>query len=202
MIKTFSDGLLGSNTHLFYDENSDEGMIIDCGNDPKEVNLFCMQKGIKVKYVVLSHGHYDHAHYFAEYKNTFKSAITVCHKDEVPVLTNGMANVSMLFGASETYPKPDKTVTEGDELTVGEYVFKVLHTPGHTPGGICLYCEKEKLMFTGDTLFYGGVGRTDFMYGDYDAMLCSLQRLIEMDGDIEFYSGHGIAGKIKNERYM
>ena len=202
MIKTFSSGILGANTHLFYDENSDEGIVVDCGNDPSEVNLFCMQKGINVKYVVLTHGHYDHAHFFREYKNTFKSAKTVCHRDEIPVLTNAMANVSILFGDSETYPLPDETVTDGDELTVGRYTFRVIHTPGHTPGGICLYCEEEKLMFTGDTLFCGGIGRTDFLYGDEAVMISSLQMLLNMDGEIEFYSGHGCEGKIKNERYF
>ncbi len=201
MIKTFSDGLLGSNTHLYYNENSDEGMIIDCGNSPSAVNLFCMQKGIKVKYVVLTHGHYDHAHYVEEYKNTFKTAKIIAHKDEIAVLSNPDANVSSLLGAYESYPSPDETVEDGDTLEIGESEFKVVHTPGHTPGGICLYCEKEKIMFTGDTLFYGGIGRTDFLYGDYDAMLRSLQMLLKMDGETEFYSGHGISGKIKNERY-
>ena len=202
MIKTFSDGLLGSNTHLFYDENNDEGMIIDCGNDPRDVNLYCMQHGVNVKYVVLTHGHYDHAHFFRDYMETFKNAKTVCHKDEIPVLTNTDANVSGFFGDSEVYPEPDETVNEGDELMVGEYTFKVLSTPGHTPGGICLYCEKEKIMFTGDTLFNCGVGRTDFLYGDEAAMVRSLERLLGMDGDIVFYSGHGAVGKIKNEVYF
>ncbi len=201
MIKTFSNGLLGSNTHLYYDEKSDEGMVIDCGNNPADVNLFCMQKGIKVKYVVLTHGHYDHAHYVNEYKNTFKTAKTVSHKDEIAVLSNPSANVSEYFGKGAVYPSPDETVKDGDTLEIGESVFEVLHTPGHTPGGICIYCEKEKIMFTGDTLFCGGVGRTDFLYGDYGAMHRSLQTLLKMDGDIDFYSGHGMSGKIKNERY-
>ena len=202
MIKIFSDGMLGSNTYLFCDEKSDEGMIIDCGNAPFGVDLYCKQKGLTVKYVVLTHGHYDHAHFFREYKNTFPSAQTVCHRGELPVLMNPMANVSSLFGDSETYPEPDLTVADGEEIKVGEYSFKVIHTPGHTPGSICLYCEKEKLMFTGDTLFCGGIGRTDFLYGDDSAMVTSLQTLLNMDGEIEFYSGHGGVGKIRNERYF
>lgn len=201
MIKTFSNGLLGSNTHLYYDEKSGKGMIIDCGNRPEEIRLFCDINGITVRFIVLTHGHYDHAHYVSDYKNLFKTACVVSHKDEIPVLVNDMANVSGMFGDPSTYPEPDKTVTDGDTLNVGESEFKVIHTPGHTVGGICLYCEEEKIMFTGDTLFYGGVGRTDFMYGDYDAMINSLQTLLDMDGEIEFYSGHGISGKIKNERF-
>ncbi len=201
MIKTFENGLLGSNTHLYYDEKSGEGMIIDCGNNPAEVNLFCMQKGIKVKYIVLTHGHYDHAHYVSEYKSTFRAAKILSHNDEIAVLSNPSANVSEFFGKGEAYPMPDETVDDGDTLKIGESVFKVLHTPGHTPGGICLCCEKERIVFTGDTLFFGGIGRTDFLYGDDKAMLFSLRRLFKMDGDTDFYSGHGMSGKIKHERY-
>ena len=200
MIKTFSNGLLGSNTHLYYDDKSGEGMIIDCGNRPSEILEFCNKNGISVKYVVLTHGHYDHAHYVRDYKECFRSATVISHDDEIRVLSDMNANVSALIGDPSTYPAPDKTVEEGELLYVGDKCFTVLHTPGHTPGGICLYCKEENVMFTGDTLFFGGIGRTDFMYGDYEKMIRSLQRLLSMDGDIDFYSGHGIKGKIKYER--
>lgn len=175
-------------------------MIVDCGNAPQKIYEYCKINGIAVRYIVLTHGHFDHAHYVNEYKKLFGSADVVAHRDEVKVLTDPNANVSALFGEPTVYPEPDIAVTEGDILTVGEASFAVLHTPGHTPGGICLYCEKEKIMFTGDTLFFGGSGRTDFLYGDSGAMLRSLTRLLGMDGEIEFYSGHGSDGKIKYER--
>lgn len=198
MIKAFSNGLLGSNTYLY--ASGSVGMIVDCGNAPQKIYEYCKINGIAVRYIVLTHGHFDHAHYVNEYKKLFGSADVVAHRDEVKVLTDPNANVSALFGEPTVYPEPDITVTEGDILTVGEASFAVLHTPGHTPGGICLYCEKEKIMFTGDTLFFGGSGRTDFLYGDSGAMLRSLTRLLGMDGEIEFYSGHGSDGKIKYER--
>lgn len=198
MIKAFSNGLLGSNTYLY--TSGSEGMIVDCGNAPQKIYEYCKINGIAVRYIVLTHGHFDHAHYVNEYKKLFGSADVVAHRDEVKVLTDPNANVSALFGEPTVYPEPDIAVTEGDILTVGEASFAVLHTPGHTPGGICLYCEKEKIMFTGDTLFFGGSGRTDFLYGDSGAMLRSLTRLLGMDGEIEFYSGHGSDGKIKYER--
>ena len=201
MIKTFSNGLLGSNTHLYYDEKSREGMIIDCGNHPSEIVDFCNNNEITVKFIVLTHGHYDHAHYVKDFKNFFKTASVISHKSEIQVLTDMTANVSVLVGDPSTYPEPDRTVEEGDILNIGDKSFAVIHTPGHTPGGICLYCEEDNVMFTGDTLFCGGIGRTDFMYGNYNEMISSLQRLLTMDGDIEFYSGHGISGKIKYEMY-
>ncbi len=200
MIKTFSEGILGSNTYLYFDEKSKEGMIVDCGNNPDDIFDFCNENGVNVRIIVLTHGHFDHAHFIENYKNKFSCAVTVCHEKEIPVLSDSMANVSMLFGYPEIYPNPDKTVAEGDILNVGNSNFEVLHTPGHTPGGICLYCEKEKIMFTGDTLFCGGRGRTDFKYGDESALISSLEKLINMDGEISFYSGHGMEGKIKYEK--
>lgn len=199
MVKAFSEGLLGSNTYLY--TNSGEGMIVDCGNPPQKIYEYCETDGITVRCIVLTHGHYDHAHYVNEYKELFPSAQTVAHRDETAVLNNPEANVSALFGEPTVYAAPDKAVADGDLLNVGDACFKVLHTPGHTPGGICLYCEKEKLMFTGDTLFCGGYGRTDFLYGDENALFSSLKRITSVSGDTVFYSGHGIEGRIEYEKY-
>jgi glyoxylase-like metal-dependent hydrolase (beta-lactamase superfamily II) len=200
MIKIFENGLLGSNTFLYCDLESKEAMIIDCGNMPGEILSFCKENNLKVKYIALTHGHCDHIHYVGLYKSIFENALIVCHKDELPLLFDPEANVSSLMGAPTVYPQPDKTVVEGDTLSVGNTDFKVIHSPGHTPGGICLYCEKEKIMFTGDTLFANGRGRTDFKYGSETELLKSLSRLTAMDGDITFYSGHGMSSMIKYEK--
>ena len=92
------------------------------------------------------------------------------------------------------------TVRDGDEISVGGLTFRVLSTPGHTPGSICLYCESEGVLFTGDTLFVCGYGRTDFKYGSTSELIESLRRLGSLDGDTVFYPGHGMAGLLKNER--
>lgn len=203
MIKIFKNGLLGSNTYLVYDNKSLEGMLVDCGNEPRQIETFCENMSIKIKYIVLTHGHYDHADYVRAYKSLFKGATVVAHSAEKAVLSDSEANVSELVGETTTYPMPDMTVEDGDTLRLGyddEMSFTVLHTPGHTPGGICLYCEKEKILFTGDTLFHYGRGRTDFKYGDETEILASIKRLTELDGDTVFYPGHGESGVIRNER--
>ena len=190
MIKTLSNGLLSSNVHVFWDEDTKEAMIIDCGVPTKSLIEIVNQNSLEVKYIILTHGHYDHAHFVNDYHIAFPLAKVVCHENEIKVLTDEDANVSSLVGIPETYVCDYTTVNEGDILSVGRYDFAVLHTPGHTPGCICLYSEKEKLMFTGDVLFDNGIGRTDFKYGNISDMRSSLSRLLSMDGEILFYPGH------------
>jgi len=198
MIKTFSSGLLGSNTYLYY--NDGEGMLIDCGNPPEKIKSAVDEASIKIKYIILTHAHYDHADYVNEYKKLFREATLFCHENEVCVMSDFEANVSLYFGQPKSYGAPDATLREGDTLTVGKSEFVILSTPGHTPGSICLLCEEEKIMFTGDTLFHFGRGRCDFKYGNEEDMAASLERLLSLDGNITFYSGHGAASSIKNER--
>ena len=190
-VQAFDQGLLGSNTFLVWDDASLEGLIVDCGNRPGAVKTFASCKGIRVRYIVLTHGHYDHAEYAEIYKSAFAGAMLVCHRSEKPVLADPQANVSELFGPENVYPYPDIELEEGDSLALGETELTCIHTPGHTPGSICLYCESEKTMFTGDTLFNMGYGRTDFKHGDERALIASLLRLLKMEPETVFYSGHG-----------
>ncbi len=200
MYKCFSSGLLNSNVYLVWDENSREAMIVDAGCRVGEISEFVSKNELTVKYIVLTHAHYDHAHFVGEYKNHFAGASLCAHAREVPVFSDHEANVSIYFGTPTSYELPDKKLVEGNILELGDTAFKVLSTPGHTPGSICLYCEKEKLMLTGDTLFMYGRGRTDFKYGSESDIQDSLKRLLSMDGDILFLSGHGAPSYIKNER--
>ena len=199
-IQVFEQGLLGSNTILVWDDASCEGLIIDCGNHPEAIKTFAACKGVKVKYIVLSHGHYDHVDYVREYVSAFAGAMIVCHAAEKPVLTDSEANVSELFGKSNVYPLPDLELDEGESLVLGETELVCIHTPGHTPGSMCLYCEEESLMFTGDTLFNMGYGRTDFKHGNEQALMSSLVRLLKMPPETVFYSGHGGASTIGAQR--
>ena len=197
MIKTFPCGILDTNTYVVWDEGTMVGMVIDCGVDPQVILKFTNEMNIAVKYVVLTHGHIDHAEYAEEYERVFEGAKIVCHEDELLVLLDMEANLSIWGNRPRPYKCDYFLVKEGDILTLGNEKsgeecmnFTIFHTPGHTPGCICLYCEKDKIMFTGDTLFKRSYGRTDFKYGDMNKLFLSLKRLYRMDKDITFYPGH------------
>ncbi len=191
MYKTFTVGLLGSNTYLVYDEESREAMIVDCGNAPRDPLGVARELSLKIKYIVLTHAHYDHAEFVDEYARLLPDAEVIVHEREVAVMTDPVANVSQFFGTPRSYGYPTRTVKEGDALALGAAEYRVLSTPGHTPGSICLYSRGERLMLTGDTLFRYGYGRTDFKYGSDLDMMASLRRLAAMDGDITILPGHG-----------
>ena len=199
MYKIFSRGLLGSNSYLVYDGESREAMIVDLGNPPSVIQAAVREHGLDVKYVVLTHAHFDHADYIDKYKAAFPGARIVAHEKEIAVMTDSEANVSLYFGTPKSYGYPDLAVKEGDVLTLGSLNYRVLHTPGHTPGSICLYSADESLMLTGDTLFEAGRGRCDLKYGSEYDMAKSLQRLFSMDAGIVFLSGHGGVSTIGRE---
>ena len=187
-IKRFSNGLLGSNAYVaWYDK---ECMIVDLGVEPSQVIAFVAKMELNVKYLVLTHGHYDHVHYIGQYVNEYPNAKIICHEKEISVLTDSEANVSSLVGATTCYNYNYKAVKDGDCLYLDGNCFKVLNMPGHTPGCICLYNEAEKIMFTGDVLFAYSYGRTDFKYGSTSDMIASLRKLHDMDKDITIYPGH------------
>ena len=197
MIKSFYHGLLSSNVYVVYD--SGEAMIIDAGASVEPIRDFVVANALKVKYIVLTHGHYDHVNYIGDYLRTFEGAVAVCHEDEVSTLCDSEANVSVLFGKECVYNHDYTTVREGDKLCVGSLSFEVMHTPGHTVGGICLYERNAGVLFTGDTLFHQGYGRTDFKGGDWHALVASIRRILSLDGETRFFSGHGDSAKIKEQ---
>ena len=200
MYKIFSQGLLGSNTVVVWDGITNEAMIVDCGNPVRNILAFADMNALCVRYIVLTHAHFDHAEYLSEYIKAFPLARVVAHEREIAVMSDPVSNVSAYFSTPRTYGVPDIAVREGDAITLGNMKFTVLFTPGHTPGSICLYCREEKLLLTGDTLFEGGRGRTDFKLGSEDDMRASLRRLLAMDDDIIFVSGHGMPSRIGDER--
>ena len=194
-IKTFPNGLLSSNAYVVWDKN--ECMIVDLGVKVKYLEEFIKDKGLTVKYLVLTHGHYDHANYIGEYIEAFPNASVICHTDEYKVLTDKIANVSYLVGEPCTYNYDYTFVNNGDTLTIGNSKLKVLNFPGHTPGCICLLDEQGKIMLTGDVIFAQGYGRTDFLYGDSSLMRASLLKIAKMDEEITIYPGHGESAKLK-----
>lgn len=203
MIKKIDGGLLDSSVYVVYTEKSKKAIIIDCGVPIRSITDFVRQEGLLVEYIVLTHGHIDHVFHIDKYIATFREAKILCHVDELKVLLDPEANLSPYIDTTKVYDYPYVTVEEGSEICIGEndkISFKIIHTPGHTPGSICLLDEEKKLMITGDTLFKDGYGAISFKYGNRVAMQASLARLLELDPEIAFYPGHGEESKLKYER--
>ena len=198
-LKQFDTGIGDSNTYVVWGD-SKNALIIDCGVKTEEIVSFVNENQLNVKFIILTHGHYDHADNIGEYIKEFPDATPFCHKEELKVLNDPEANVSRLFtrGDRRIYDYDYSFLNEGDILTLDSSLsFKILNLPGHTPGCICLLNESEKVMFTGDVLFASAYGRTDFMYGSFDDMRASLSRIFnEIDKDTTIYPGHYESAKM------
>ena len=205
-IKTFSDGLLGSNEYVLWNEDSGCGAVIDCGNEVTAVESFVHENGIVIDHIILTHGHYDHAEYVDAHRAAFPDAKLLGHENELPILRDSIANLTPWFGEAKAYPEPDLVLKNGDNVVIhgkspeNDIVFRVIDAPGHTPGSFLLLCDAEKTMFTGDVLFKRGRGRTDFRGGDEMTMRNTLRMIADMDDDIAFYSGHGEPSTVGAEK--
>ncbi len=198
--KRFTQGILGSNTYIIWDTVSLEAAIIDAGNSLEFIEDVVNQENINIKYIILTHAHFDHIHFLDKYKYKFKNAKVVIHEADNVMLGNPRLNASTLFGSAKTYENADITVKDNDVLYLGEVKLQMISTPGHTPGGMCILVDK--MLFSGDTLFYSGFGRTDLGAGDVGDMAKSIEKLYSLNSDIEVYPGHGTKTTIGREREM
>ena len=193
MIKTFNLGLLDSNTYV-YSTDTHHAMIIDFGVPCERVLKYVKENNLTVDYLISTHGHYDHINYVGDYKKSFKNAKILCHVDETDRIRDPDGNLSTFFGLDNSYDVGYEFLHDGDtvslENTEGSVDFTVIHAPGHTAGCMCLYCEDEKIMFTGDVLFANGYGRVDLKYASPRDMASSLRRLYTYKG-VKIFPGHG-----------
>ena len=202
-IKTFVFNPFAENTYLLWDDTL-QGAIVDPGNfSPKDDGTlldYVDKQKILIKFIVLTHGHFDHI--FGARSLSDKLGVPIyMHPLDKPVLENNRNMVG-----KHGLPAPDlgfetKDVQEGDTLSFGETTFKVIHTPGHSPGGICLLDEKDQVLLCGDTLFAGSIGRSDLFMGDYDKLIVSIMdKLMGLPSDTEVLPGHGYHTNIGYER--
>lgn len=193
MIKTFSGGLLDSNVYVYFTDTG-SAMIVDFGVPADRVEQFVLEKGLTVKYLVSTHGHYDHINYVGDYQKTFPNAKILCHVDEIDVIRDPEGNLSSYFGLENSYDVGYATLVDKDIVSLengeGSVDFTVIHAPGHTKGCMCLYQHDEKIMFTGDVLFANGYGRVDLKYASPRDMAESLRMLYTYKG-VKIYPGHG-----------
>jgi hydroxyacylglutathione hydrolase len=191
-------GPLQVNCFILADEKTLEAVVIDPGDDARSILKVIKDKGLKVKYIVDTHAHFDHVGANKAIKDA-TGAELLLHEADAPVLAT-VSHQSRSFGMDPvSSPPADRYVKHGDVITAGEVSLKVLHTPGHTPGGISLL--EQGMVFTGDALFAGSIGRADFPGGDLMTLLRSIKiHLMTLPDDTKVFSGHGPASTIGDER--
>ena len=189
-ITNLPSGALQANTYLAVDEKTNEGFIVDPGGYNKVLTKEVRDNDVKIKYIILTHGHSDHICGVNEHKAEFPDAKIVAYKDEEAMLENPNLNQSPGFGVPYS-TKADILVSDGDELKVGDVTLKFIHTPGHTEGGMCIYVKEAKALFSGDTLFRQSIGRTDFPGGSYKEIMDSIRKkLFLLPDDTNVFPGH------------
>ena len=200
ILQTLLVGPLGVNCYILADETTREAMVVDPGGNARDILNALQHHRLKVTAIVNTHAHFDHILALNEIRATTHAPFML-HADEVPVLAAAKASAAS-FGMGISPPAPaDRLLKDGDTVVVGALLFKVLHTPGHTPGGICLL--EEKNVFVGDTLFQGSIGRTDFPGGDYATLMSSIRdKLLPLADDTIVYPGHGTSTTIGEEKQL
>lgn len=197
MIAGLPIGLFESICYLVYDEAAGEGIVVDPGGDTTPLLGELKRRNLKLKYILNTHGHIDHIAANA-YLISATGAPLGLHPDDRDLLAQG-GGAGWFDLACVPSPQPTLDLVDGLILEVGTLHLQVLHTPGHTPGSICLYIPEDNTLLTGDTLFKGSVGRTDLPGGNARALTASLRRLITLPPQTTLYPGHGPASTLEIE---
>ena len=191
-----------ANSYLLVDEDTLEAVYIDPGCFLENAMNAVKNSGAKVKYILMTHGHFDHILGLSEAKK-FLGAEAGIHPADERCLSSRYYSLMETFEVNDLELIPQKAdfyLNEGDLIEFGNSSLKVMHTPGHTPGGVCFIGEKDRVIFSGDTLFHSTAGRTDCVGGSYDELCLSLRRLIALDGNYTVYPGHNIPTDLEHER--
>lgn len=191
-IKRIPAGVYAANCFILMDEDTKETAVIDPGGDSEDLIKAVNEMDAKVKYILLTHGHTDHTGAAVQLQEEYSVPIYISEKDY-----RMMENGEYIYG--DVIGKVDKFLNEGDTFKIGSIEIKCIHTPGHTPGGICFMVED--VVFTGDTLFAGSIGRTDLAGGDFDAIISNIKnKLMILPDNITVLPGHGPQSSIGRER--
>ncbi len=198
-IKRVTTGMIEENCYVYYDENYKEAVVIDPGNLNDEVYEFLVENNLKLIYILLTHGHYDHINGVESLKA--KTGVDVIsHKDEKPVLNDPNINHSN-FQEKKLSIEADIYIENGYIVEFGNTKLEVIHTPGHTPGGVCYYDKVEGVIFTGDNLFKNTIGRTDLPLSvPADLPKYLKERVLVLPDATVAYCGHGLKTTIEFEK--
>ena len=197
-----SSGIINekTNCYIVQDEETKQTMVIDPGGEIEKITAMLDILQAKLKYIYITHCHGDHIGALQALKEQ-KGGKILIHRLDAEGLYNKAISLTDYIGMDDVNLEADSRVDDGDLIHIGNLEFRVIHTPGHTAGGTCLYCEKEKLLFSGDTLFHGTWGRTDLPTSSFqDIMDSIINKLLVLPEDTIVYPGHGKSTMIKEEK--
>ena len=198
IIKTLPVGPIMANCFIVGCEETLEAVVIDPGDEPDKILASLAESNLQVKFIINTHGHFDHVSANNGIHTATKAPILI-HALDAPMLQQISASAANWGLSAEDSPAADRTIDDGDTITFGKITFKVIHTPGHTPGGVSLFTDGH--VFVGDTLFAGSIGRTDFPGGDFGTLKSSIQdKLFALGDDVRVYTGHGPETSIGYEK--
>ena len=189
-IKKYVVGMIGTNCYLVINEETKETVMVDPGAYPAKVKNAVKEQGLKLKAVLLTHAHFDHIMGLSDVMEDVKVPVYVEEAD-LPMMTDGESNLSSTYVRGGYRFEEAVPVSDGQQLEIAGFQCRVIHTPGHTPGGCCYYMEQEGVLFSGDTLFQTSVGRSDFPGGSASALVRSVkEKLLVLPEETHVYPGH------------
>lgn len=191
-------GIYAANCYIIYSTNTLDGVIVDPGGDVDDIFNILDENKIKITSIILTHGHGDHIGGLIDLNKRLKVDIMI-HQDDREMLVNKNINLSSIMPMESVEVEPNRFLKDGDKIGFGDREILVIHTPGHTKGGICLKIEDNIL--TGDTLFAGSIGRTDLYGGDFNSIINSIkEKIIIYPDDTNIFPGHGAPTTIGMEK--
>lgn len=199
MIEGRAVGVMGANCYLFACAETQKAVLIDPGAEGKKLFQWVSGKGLTVEYILLTHGHVDHIGAVDELRALLGDVVVGIHAGDAEMLTDGRKNLSSYFGPSVVQREADVLLHDGQEIIIGNEKIKVISTPGHSPGSIC-FLTSEGLV-SGDTLFAGSIGRTDFPGGSLEQLLKGVEeKLLVLPEETMVFPGHGETTQIGKEK--
>jgi glyoxylase-like metal-dependent hydrolase (beta-lactamase superfamily II) len=191
--------MLMANCIILGCEKTREAAVIDPGDETERILLSLADSKLKLKYIINTHGHFDHVGGNKEMKEATDADILI-HFLDAPMLSQLSSDATLFGFSAENSPPPDRTLEDNDTISFGEIRLKVIHTPGHSPGGISLYIDNK--VFVGDTLFSGSIGRSDLPGGNFNTLISSIKnRLFDLGDDVKVFPGHGPNTTIGREKH-
>jgi hydroxyacylglutathione hydrolase len=190
-------GPLDVNCYILGCEETKEAVVIDPGGNAEEIKDSLDRLNLKAVFLLITHGHFDHTGGLKKLKELTNSSICI-HKEDAFLLEEGSAHASLFGFNMDSVPRADRLLLDGEEIQLGRYNIKVIHTPGHSPGGVSYYIDNK--IFVGDVLFAGSIGRTDLPGGNYKTLINAVKtKLFSLPGHTVVYPGHGNKTTIEEE---